>query len=159
MTRILLSTLALLPFLFACQPEPEAAGTQGTDGLVTVESGVYGTLYASIEVVETYRLDSPYRVYAEANHFITFWADSARTVPATLGNALNVNYASVVYHPPSNYTTSSDQSVYLQPGSHSYYLLSQATEDCYYGANGSPEGLCYNAWLALKNGFGYETGY
>ncbi|WP_421542690.1 M12 family metallopeptidase [Myxococcus fulvus] len=120
---------------------------------------LYGGLYASVDVVETERYDETYHVYVAADHSIRFWADRSRTIPATLSTAVQVNYESWYHSVIGNQSSFSRLTANLQPGSHSYYLGNQVTQDCYYGANGSPENLCYSTWLSLKDGFGYATGY
>jgi len=162
MTRTLLSTVALLPLVFACQPELDPVQNPVEPSAVEVKSGtaeLQSPLYASIVVVETQRDEYPWHVYVAADHYVSFWADSARTIPVTLGNALTVNYASTLRYANSNYMQTSNLSAYLQPGSHSYYLGNQTTEDCYYDANGNPEGTCYYSWMSLSAGSGYTITY
>lgn len=169
MTRTLLPTLALLPLVFACQPEFETSSAEvpvtvqnpHSPAAVEVKNGtadLQTQIYASIEVVETQREEYPWHVYVAADHYVSFWADSARTVPVTLGSYLYVNYASGLRYAHSNYVQTSNLSVNLQPGSHSYYLGNLTTEDCYYGANGNPEN-CYYSWMLLREGYGYTITY
>jgi len=162
MKRTLLSTVALLPLVFACQPETDTVPNPAEPSAVEVKSGtaeLQSPLYASIHAVETQRDETPWHVYVAADYYVSFWADSARTVPVTLSNYTYVGYATTVRYAGSNYMQTSNSDTNLPPGSHSYYLGNLTTEDCYYGANGNPEGTCYNSWMSLRSGYGYTIIY
>ncbi|WP_158620258.1 MULTISPECIES: M12 family metallopeptidase [Corallococcus] len=128
-------------------------------GDLNIINWMYGGLYASVQAVETERRQDPWSVYVATDHYVTFWADRGRTVPATLGSVLQLNYFSGRYEVISHWTMLTNLSTTLQPGIHSYYLGNQVTEECLYGANGNPEHVCYSTWLGLREGFNYAGGY
>lgn len=182
MKRIFLAaSLALLPFVFACQPELDASSeqestAQSPDGTLTLEKksgtpfdsnrnalssgdpsvmGLTGEPFASMEAVETARYEDTWSVHVETDYYVTFWADSARTSPVNLGAAIQLNYVSTYANYMYNTQMKSNLSTSLQPGSHSYYIGS-GTYECDYGANGSPENRCDETWLSLRAGVGYS---
>jgi len=172
----LAASLALLPLMFACQPELDAPSEQQPttlekndttadvtpDALPSGDLGVMGlmtgTPYASMEEVEIMRDEQQGWIHVETQFYVTFWADIARTIPVNLGTAIQLNYQHWYYDIMNHYSMISNLSTNLQPGSHSYYIGTGIYE-CNYTAHGDPEYRCDQTLLSLRSGVGYNSSY
>ncbi|RKH40522.1 hypothetical protein D7Y23_34605 [Corallococcus sp. AB050B] len=155
----LAATFALLPLMYACQPEMDAPAEQKTEvvasSVVDSRAALTSVPFVTLEAVETARYQDTYYVHVETAYYATFWADRARSIPVNLSSAVQLNYTSTFYDYKYNTSMRTNRSANLAAGGHSYYIGSGVYE-CDYDANGNIDHRCDETYLTLRTGTGYD---